>query len=305
MSDPRLDCLIIGGGPAGLTAAIYLARFHLNVLVVDRGAGRARSIPLTNNHAGYPEGVSGNELLNRMYLQAQRFGAEIRTGEIKALSKSPNGFRALIGPETIVARTALLATGVINNRPSMPTKVHDAAVARNLLRYCPVCDGFEVTDRRVAVIGSGQQGASEALFIRSFTKDVTLIAPDGAHVLSDGDRNKLSEAQVVMIDGPVAGYAISDGEMTVRSSVDPMTFDAVYPALGSIAQSALAAAMGAEVTHSGCIKVDAHQRTSVSGVYAAGDVVLGLDQISHAMGEAGVAATAIRNDLNAIIPIFR
>lgn len=305
MTNQYLDCLIIGGGPAGLTAAIYLARFHLNVLVVDRGGGRARSIPLTHNHAGYPDGISGTELVNRMERQAKRFGAEIRLGEITRLRQNSDGFCALSGAESAFARTILLATGVTNTRPSMPTELHDAAVARNILRYCPVCDGYEVTDRRVAVIGSGERGTSEALFIRSFTKDITLIAPDGSHVLSDDDRNKLSQAKVLMLEGPVTDYAISDGEMIVMTAAGSLAFDAVYPALGSTAHSSLAAAIGAEVTRSGCIRVDSHQRTSMSGLYAAGDVVLGLDQISHAMGEAGVAATAIRNDLNALAPIFR
>ena len=305
MSDEPLDCLIIGGGPAGLTAAIYLVRFHMNVLVVDRGGGRARSIPLTHNHAGYPDGISGNELVDRMYRQAQRFGAVIRFAEATALDRSPDGFNVLIEAETIVARSVLLATGVTNYRPQMPAALHDLAVARNLLRYCPVCDGFEVTDQRVAVIGSGPHAASEAVFIRSFTPDITLVAPDGAHALSSDDRNKLSQAGVVVVDGPVTGYAISDGKMIVQWAAGATAFDAIYPALGSKAHSELAVSVGADITAAGCIKVDTHQRTSVTGLYAAGDVVLGLDQISHAMGEAGVAATAIRNDMNALVPLLR
>lgn len=301
-----LDCLIIGGGPAGLTAAIYLARFHLRVVVVDRGGGRAQLIPRTHNHAGYPEGVVGADLVADMERQALRFGGEIRRGTVTALRKAGSDFTATIDAAHASARTVLLATGVTNNRPPfIPPDLHDDAVARNLLRYCPVCDGYEVTDAEVGVVGSGERGAREALFLRSFTRRVTLIAPDGPHELRDADRRALNDAGIVVVDGPVDAYAIDGARMSVQTASARLAFEAIYPALGSAVHSELAVMLGADVTDVGCIKVDSHQRTTVPGVYAAGDVVLGLDQISHAMGEAGVASTAIRNDLNAWSPLRR
>lgn len=300
-----LDCLVIGGGPAGLTAAIYLARFHLDVLVVDRGGGRARSIPCTRNHAGFPDGIAGEALVDRMAAQARLFGAVMRDGEVSSLMIRDDLFAATIGGETISARSVLLATGVTNRRPAMDAALHDEAVARNLLRYCPVCDGYEVTDKRVAVVGAGSHGAREALFLRGFTRDVTMISPDGALDLSDEDAAMLAQGGIVTIAGPVDGYAIEDDAMIVSTANGPLCFDAVYPALGSTVHGDLAVAVGAAVSEVGCITVDRHQRTNVPGLYAAGDVVLGLDQISHAMGEAGVAATAIRNDLDTRLPIRR
>ncbi|OYY91314.1 MAG: thioredoxin reductase [Sphingomonas sp. 28-66-16] len=305
MARDPLDCLVIGAGPAGLTAAIYLARFHLDILVVDRGQGRARSIPKTHNHAGFPEGITGAALVDRMLVQAREFGAVVRDGEVTALRVVEGGFDATVSGGAVAARSVLLATGVTNNRPDMPTALHDVAVARNLLRYCPVCDGYEVSDQRIGVIGSGNHGAREALFLRSFTRDVTLIAPDGAHRLDASDRAALARAGIVLIDGPVIDYAIDGDRMSAATAGGARCFDAIYPALGSTIHGDLARAVGADVAESNCIKVDAHQRTSVPGLYAAGDVVLGLDQISHAMGEAGVAATAIRNDLNARKPLYR
>ncbi len=301
MTDDVLDCLIIGGGPAGLTAAIYLARFHLGILVVDRGGGRARMIPCTHNHAGFPGGIAGNDLVDRMAEQARQFGARIEDGEVARLETGAGDdgiWRIALGDGTeLRARAVLLATGVTNSRPAMADGLHDEALARGLLRYCPVCDGFEVTDRRLAVIGTGEHGASEAQFVRGFTRDVTLIAERGAHDLSSKSRDDLAATGITLIDGPVTGYSIDGDRLAISLPDGRQTFQSIYPALGSVIHSQLAIAAGAKGTEEGCLVVDSHQRTSVRRLYAAGDVVIGLDQISSAMGQAGVAATAIRNDL--------
>ena len=305
--DKPLDCLVIGGGPAGLTAAIYLARFHLDILVVDGGKGRALTIPCTRNHAGFPDGISGNELIERMKEQAQRYGAKIVDGIVSRLHREEESglFEAEWGSGVQQARTVLLATGVTNRRPPMDEALHDDALARGLIRYCPICDGYEVTDKKVGVIGSGKNGVAEAVFLRGYTSDVTLIAPDKALKVSEADRLALIQAGIETVDGPAEAVAIAQDSITVDTAEGHFTFDSVYPALGSDVHCQLAAMVGARLNDAGCVGVDAHQRTSVDGVYAAGDVVIGLDQISHAMGEGGVAATTIRNDLAKEQPFLR
>ncbi|MDQ3245508.1 MAG: NAD(P)/FAD-dependent oxidoreductase [Pseudomonadota bacterium] len=305
--DKPLDCLIIGGGPAGLTAAIYLARFHLDILVVDAGKSRAGWIPCTHNHAGFPEGISGKELLERMRSQAQKYGAKIVTDRVSKLARDEDGglFTATWGSGCETARAVLLATGVTNRKPAMDEDLHDEALSRGLIRYCPVCDGYEVTDKKVGVIGSDSHGVAEAVFLRGFTSDVTLIAPDTALQLSDEDRKKLKLASIGCIDGPAQAVAISENCIVVDTAEGHFTFDSVYPALGSDTHTQLADQLGARLSDQGCVGVDAHQRTNVAGFYAAGDVVVGLDQISHAMGEGGVAATTIRNDLAKQQPMLR
>jgi thioredoxin reductase (NADPH) len=298
MAEP-LDCLIIGGGPAGLTAAIYLARFHLDILVVDAGKSRASWIPCTHNHAGYPEGISGKELLRRMREQACKYGAKIQTEFVTKLERDEHTglFTATWGSGTAEAQSVLLATGVTNRRPPMDEDLHDEALARGLVRYCPICDGYEVTDKRVGVIGSDSHGVAEAIFIRSYTADVTLIAPDMALQLKPEDSKKLRDAGIDCVDGPAQALAIDKNCIVVDTAAGHYAFDSIYPALGSDTHTQLAEMVGADLSSDACIKVDSHQRTSVEGLYAAGDVVIGLDQISHAMGEGGVAATTIRNDL--------
>ena len=306
-STKPLDCIVIGGGPAGLTTAIYLARFHLDILVVDEGKSRAGWIPCSHNHAGFPDGISGKELLERMRAQAQKYGTEIVTERVRKLDRDEKSgrFTATWGSGSAEARKVLLATGVTNRRPMMDEALHDDALARGLIRYCPICDGFEVTDKKVGVIGSGSHGVAEALFLRGFTADVTLIAPDKAMRLKAEDRQKLEEANIACIDGPAEGVAISSDFIVIDTAEGHHTFDSVYPALGSDTHVQLAEQLSAPLNDQGCIAVDSHQRTGVPGLYAAGDVVIGLDQISHAMGAGGVAATTIRNDLAKERPIRR
>ncbi|MFC7537478.1 NAD(P)/FAD-dependent oxidoreductase [Sphingomonas sp. GCM10030256] len=305
-TDAPYDCLIIGGGPAGLTAAIYLARFHLDIHVVDGGNSRASWIPCTHNHAGYPDGINGKELLRLMREQAQKYGAKIETGRVTRLDHCEDGlFSAEWGAGSHRARSVLLATGLTNRRPPMDPELHDEAMARGLIRYCPICDGFEVTDKKVGVIGSGKGGVGEALFLRSYTADVTLIAPDNALDLKPEERERLGAAGVKCVDGPAEAVGVTEGCITVDTADGHLTFDSVYPALGSDTHTQLGEMVGAELAPDGCFRCDDHQRTSVPGLYAAGDVVHGLDQISHAMGEGGVAATTIRNDLAEQTPLYR
>ena len=299
------DCIIIGAGPAGLTAAIYLARFHLSIRLLDNGSSRAASIPCTRNHAGFPEGIPGAELLERMHAQAKGYGAVVELVEATAIERHGEEFVVATAANRLPARTILLATGVVNNRPSMPDDLHDTALARGLIRYCPICDGYEVTDKRVGVIGDGAHGMREALFLRGYTSNLTLIGPSGALALDPDCMATLDDAGIRRVDGPCRGFAIEDDRMVVETSVGPLAFDSIYPAMGSVIRSDLAVAAGARATDEGCLEVDDHQRTSIPGLFAAGDVVRGLDQISHAMGEAGVAATAIRNLLGERQPICR
>lgn len=294
--DP-VDVLIVGAGPAGLTAAIYLSRFHLSVAVVDAGNSRAALIPKTRNHAGYPGGIRGTKLLGLMREQAAEFGVTVRDGVVEALQRENSAFVATLKTGSLRASAVLLSTGVVNNTPRMPETLHAEALERGLVRYCPICDGYEVTDRKVAVIGTATHGYNEAVFLRMYTREVTLIAPDGPHELSERERSQLADLGITLLNGPYGPLALDGETILVPTPDGPEAFDSLYPALGSVIRSELAVALGAAATEDGCLVIDAHQRTTVPGLYAAGDVAKGLDQISHAMGEAAVAATAIRNDM--------
>src|SRR4051812_41704037 len=174
-----LDCLIIGGGPAGLTAAVYLARFRRRVLVVDSGAPRAAWIPTSHNIPFFAEGIAGPEILRRDRETVERYGVPIEAGTVARLERGRDGFSAAMkaaggGSRMIRARRVLLATGAVDVEPELPDLPD--AVRRGLVRYCPICDGYESRGQRIAVIGHGAHGLGEAAFVaRTYSDDVTLL----------------------------------------------------------------------------------------------------------------------------------
>jgi thioredoxin reductase (NADPH) len=288
-----LDCLIIGGGPAGLTAAVYLARYRRNVVVVDSGDSRAAWIPTSHNYPGFPNGISGTDLLRALTQQAEQYGGQIVTGRISDLRKTAAGFVATHGGGELRARLVLLATGIVDTSPEVEGLRQ--AVADGAIRYCPVCDGFEASDRRVAVLGSGSDAASKAIFLRTYSRDVTLLQQGSG--CDPADLQRLQDHGIA-VAGPVG--ALTRHGAGIRAMLDGgrgLDFDTVYPALGCDVRSGLAAALGAETQDVGCLKVDAHQRTSVEGLYSAGDVVSDLHQIAVAAGHAAIAATHIHKTL--------
>lgn len=301
-----LDCLVVGAGPGGLTAATYLARFRRDFLVVDAGASRAAWIPRSHNVPAFPDGLAGPELLARMRSQAERYGADIVRGEVRRLDRrggdgDDDGFAADLGDRTVTARRVLLATGVRDVEPEMPD--HDAAVRRGLVRYCPICDGYEVQGKKVAIIGRGKCKVREALLLRTYTTDLTLLSLERDLDHTPDERAELEEAGVRLVEEAVTGLAAEDGGVTIRlgRSGRALRFDTLYPAFGIKGRSDPVAPLGAERDEDGMLVVDRHQRTSVPGLYAAGDVARGLTQIAVAMGQAAVAATEINNSLERII----
>lgn len=290
------DCLIVGGGPAGLTAALYLARFLRTVVVADTGLSRAHWIPTSHNQPGFPDGISGSALLARMRAQAERHGVRFVDGKVEAIAAGGTQFEAAIGADRVAGRALLLATGVSNHRPPLVAEAeHDAAVAAGLLRYCPVCDGYEVRGRRVAVLGSDAHGVAEALFLRGYSDRVTLLPARFAEVGAD-DRRRLADAGIAVVEPAVTALAFGGGEVAVSlADGTGLAFDTLYPALGTHANSRLARELGVALVGDQCIAADDHMATGTPGVWTAGDVVKGLDQISVAMGHGAIAATAIHN----------
>ena len=294
-----LDCLVIGGGPAGLTAAMYLGRFRRRVTVIDKGWSRAEWITLSHNLPGFPNGIAGPVLLENMRSQAQLYGASLHKAVVDTLHRTDDGqFVAAVDGVDTCARTVLLATGVIENKPPLPHLAD--AVKRGLIRTCPICDGYEAIGKRVAVLGAGEHAAAEALFLRTFSDQITLLlsayAADG---LSNETRQSLQSAGVTVTHVTVGAVSLDDNGVVALEVEDGKIhrFDLVYSAFGTTSQSQLAKGLWARAEPSGRLFVSEHGETSIGGLYAAGDLVRGLNQISVANGEAAIAATAIHNHL--------
>ncbi|MGK7869477.1 NAD(P)/FAD-dependent oxidoreductase [Falsiroseomonas sp. E2-1-a20] len=303
--EDALDCLIIGGGPAGLTAALYLARFRRRTLVVDAGEPRAAWIPASHNIPFFADGIPGPEMLARQRDHIGRYGMVVQQGRISMLARRRGGFLALLEtPEGVShklrARRVLLATGAVDVEPALPDLPD--AVRRGLVRYCPICDGYESRDRRIAVIAPGgarsAHGLAEAAFIaRSYTRDVTLLTLGATLELDAGQREMAAERGIRLVEHPIAGLEMADGQIAALRFGDgaALRFEVLYSALGLEYRNALAAKLGAAQDPSGALLVDEHAQTTVPGLYAAGDVVRGLDQIVVGMGHAATAATHIHN----------
>jgi thioredoxin reductase (NADPH) len=293
------DCVVVGAGPAGLTAAIYLGRFRRDVRVIDAGASRAARIPLSRNRPGFPEGVRGRDLLARMRQQAEKYGAIIETGQVDDLRPVEDGFRLVTTEGEVAARSVLLATGVLDIEPDIPGL--SEAVAKGLIRICPICDGYETSGTRVAVIGRDPHAAREAIFLRVYSDQVALIHGCRPDALDAACRAELDAAGVEVIAAPISSVVLDQQRITAVCFGDDgaREFDSLYAGLGVQPRNQLAVRAGARLDESGRLVVGEHQETSVPGLYAAGDVVRGLNQISTAEGEGAIAATDIHNRLRA------
>jgi len=167
------DAVILGAGPAGLTAATYLARFRRRVVVLGAGPPRASWIPESHNTPGFPHGVGGPELLKRLTDQATQFGVEIREARANTLARDEEVFEVSTSSGSLHGRSVLLATGVIDRLPSLEGL--ESAVRRSLVRMCPICDAYEAIGQRIAVLGVGGLAEREAAFLRTYSDQVTVI----------------------------------------------------------------------------------------------------------------------------------
>jgi thioredoxin reductase (NADPH) len=291
-----LDCLIIGGGPAGLLAAVYLGRFRRNVQLIDAGESRASKIPESHNYPGFI-GISGTELLLRLRRQAERYGAHLTGGRVTSLRREGDSFVASCRDAEIRAALVLLATGLVDCCPSIDGAA--AGCSSDLIRFCPICDGYEAIDKRVGVIGDLQNAGNKARFLRTYTKDVSVFVTGGRKGTEDVQK-VIEHGNLAVLDAPVEIKIDAAGKVVIVTEIGSVhELDVIYPALGCSVRSELAAVLGASCSETGTVLVDDHQRTSVDGLYAAGDVVTDLHQLSVAFGHAAVAATDIHNRLPA------
>lgn len=298
LPDHVVDCVIIGGGPAGLVAATYLARFRRSLCVLDAGGSRAALIPVSHNLPGFPDGIRGIDFLDRLRAQASHYGAPLVPAIVDRLQHTDDGFIAGIGRRSLRARMAILATGAADIEPDLPDL--PAAVRRGFLRHCPICDGYEAIGRAVGVLGSGRKLLREALLLRDYTDRLSVFGLPPGLQLERGERRELAAHGVQVVESPVMATVVEGDRIVALHLADGSrhTVDTLYSALGSVVRSELARALGADLLRHGDLQVDRRtMATSVPGLYAIGDVVNGLSQISVAAGHAALAATAVHYQL--------
>lgn len=293
--DMTWDCLIVGGGPAGLTAATYLGRFRRRVIVVDAGESRAKWIPVSHNCPGFPDGIGGVDLLERLRQQALMGNVDLIADTVTALRHERDDFVAAASAP-IRARAVLIATGIVDTLPPIPDVTN--MIESGALRLCPICDAYEVIDRRIAVIGPADQAAKKAVFLRTYSNDVTLLVTEPISDLDPGASELLKRADVTVEEClPDSVRAEAHGALVSLPDGRTLSFDTIYPAMGCTMRSKLAIDLGAAFDESGNLVVDSHQRTGIAGLYAAGDVVDEINQIAVAFGHAAIAAVDIHSYL--------
>ena len=241
--------------------------------------------------------------MRRQREDVEAYDSTVIDTEAKKISKTGSGFtvefqKGGVEPSQLTARFVILATGAEDIPPLIPNV--EEAVQRGLVRYCPICDGYEAKGKKIGVIGVCDKGLGEAVFMaRTYSPDVTLLSFHEPLVLSDQELGMAKEHGISVICEPIRTLSLDGRAVTARASKSgrKYRFDVIYSALGVRYRSGLAMALGAETDDMGALLIDCHSQTTVPGLYAAGDVTQGLNQIVVAMGQAAKAATRIHNSL--------
>lgn len=291
----KVDSIIVGGGIAGLQAAIQLGRYEHQVLVIDAGYGRSTLCRSYHNVLGWPDGVSGEELRRLGRLQAEKLGvAFVQDEVVQAVAKGRigDGFE-LWGKSGrgYEARTILLATGLIDRMPVLPKLKECLGLT---IYVCPDCDGYEITDKRTIVLGSGDVGANMAIKLRHRTSQMTYVNHEQRSVKSE----LLAEMKargIVYIAEDIAEVAVhSPGQfkgVVLRDGKEVQAERGFIAFGGNEVKSDLARQLGAERMENRHIMTDPRSKmTSIPFVWAAGDVGVHAEQVTIAMGEGSQAA---------------
>jgi len=294
-----IDIAIVGGGPAGLTAALYGARARARSVVFEAGltGGQITSASWVENYPAFPEGIAGQALGDLMSQQAERAGAELRTlSPVDSITVEGKRFVLMVDGKAEVARTVILATGAVPKRLGIPG---EAEYAGRGVSWCATCDGPLYRDKVVAVIGGGDSATQEALYLAKIAREVHLIhRRDELRATACLQEQCFLNPQIKMHLSYLVEEILGEGGrvtgLRLRSKKDGSTsvlpVDGVFEFVGLDAQSGLVAGL-CELDDQGFVKVNEDGLTSVPGLYAAGDVAAGrLKQVVTACASGARAA---------------
>lgn len=290
-----LDCLVIGAGPAGLNAALYLARFKRHFKIIDSGHSRALLIPKTHTLLGFEKGISGIDLLNTFKKHLLKYQINITHGNVTKITKQHNGTFLIKTSRTCYqARNVILATGVIDNIPPIPHQHY--SIKQGLIRICPICDAYEVKNKKIGILGFKAKDIQEAIFLYNYSKDIYFFTLGKKLRWTPKIQETLKKTRIKIITDPVIKLSKLHKKVILTSKNNQnYQLEVLYSALGMIHQSQLALPLKVKHTTEKEIIVNHHQETNIKGLYAIGDVTKSLNQITVAMSQGAIAATAIQN----------
>jgi thioredoxin reductase (NADPH) len=291
------DSAIVGGGPAGLSAAIYMGRMRRSVVVIDDDQGRSNWHQVNRNYLGFVDGIHAKSLRDVGEKQAAKFGVRFLLGRATGASYvGEEGEERIFTVETtkgpVRARTLILCTGVKDRFPEFEGS--EECIGQSMF-WCIICDGYESTGKKIVVLGHNERAASLALQLRVFTDDITLVSWDEPFNLEEGKLELLREHGVKTYNSGCNFFQCSKGQLESITLDDGMELglEMVFVAQWIEPNTQLAEQLGIYLDQHGYIVADAEQCTNVGGVYAAGDVTkLNNHQITSAVHEGGMAAAA-------------
>lgn len=290
------ETIIVGGGLAGLSAAIYLGRAQRDTLLVDSGRSLAVWEPHVQNYLGFPEGISGTDLLHRGRNQATQFGVELREDEIIEASRENGNFWLRGQRGEYRARRLLLATGLYHLPPDIPGV--DECMGRSLF-FCKDCDAYRVQGQQIGVIGRNNEAVEYALAMLPFSPKVILATNGKNPVWSQAHSDWVQEYEIPVFTSRIAHVEQDQGQILSLTfeNGECIAVDCTFTTRGDIFHNRLAKALGARIDPEGQIKVDEDGRSSVPGLFAAGCVTPANCQMIIAAGQGASAAQAINRDL--------
>jgi thioredoxin reductase len=288
------DVIVVGGGAAGLSAALVLSRARRTVAVVD--AGEPRNAPAAHMHGFLSrDGMPPRDLLATGRAEVGAYGGTVLRGQVRAVSRTGSTFDVVLTDDTrLEARRLLVATGLRDELPAVPGL--RALFGKDVL-HCPYCHGYEVRDRSVGVLGGSDNSLHQVQLVRQWADDVVFF-PHGTGLTAE-QREQLVARAIGIVDGEVTGLEVRDGRLSgvVVRGFGLVQRDAVFVAPRFLPTSDLLLQLGCQTDSNGWVVVEKSGLTSVPGVWAAGNAVNPRAQVITAAGEGSAAAIAINNDL--------
>ena len=301
------DVVMIGAGPSALAAAIYTTREDIDTVLYEKGVvgGLAAITDMVDNYPGFPEGVEGMKLAEQLQKQAERFGALIEYGEVSAIRDAGDYRVVTVDGKDVETKAVLIATGSDYNKLNISG---EAEYYGRGVHYCATCDGAFYRDKRLVVVGGGNSGVQEAIFLTRFASHIDILARSefkASEVLMKELQKYVDNGQVTLYDHTSADEIVAEDSKVVKVLATKdgkqleLPTDGVFVFVGLKPNTGFLKGTSIELDEQGLIKTNHHLETSMPGVFASGDVRSGATmQVASAVGEGATAALSIREFLD-------
>ena len=301
-----IDTIMIGAGPSALAAAVYTTREDIKTDLYEKAVvgGLAAITDQIDNYPGFPDGISGMQLASDLEKQAKRFGANIKYGDVKSISRKDNQIVLNIDGKDVLAKTVLIATGSDYNKIGIPG---EAEYYGRGVHYCATCDGAFYRDQDLVVVGGGNSAIQEAIFLTRFAKKIDLLVRSkikASEVLQKDLQKYIDSGQIVVHLETIPTEILGDEKGVYKVLVKGPTGEnevitnGVFVFIGLKPNTQFLQGSGVELDEVGLVKTNKNLETNIPGIFASGDVRSGATmQIASAVGEGATAALSIRHYL--------